>query len=136
MDDGDLSPLAAGAFLEDDGSDEADAGPTLRRILDDLATEFSDVDRREEADGTAYEVRGRAFAIVAAAGDRAEFWLRPEIAAAAARTPDARSSLRGADWVAFTPGEIDQHALDRVQAWFELGHRLAADPSAGRARQG
>jgi hypothetical protein len=97
--------------------------PTLAALLDDLAGEFADVVRSERPDAVTYEIAGRPFATLT--GARAEFRLRPEIAAAAARTPDARLSERGNEWVAFEPRDVDQHAIDRAQAWFELGHRLA-----------
>jgi len=111
--------------MDGNGEVEVDAGATLAAVFADLAAEFPDVVRADSADGVTYEVAGRAFAILK--GSRSEFRLRPEIAAAAARTPDAHASPRGPEWVAFVPRTFDQHALDRAQAWFELGHRLAAD---------
>jgi hypothetical protein len=112
----------------DEGTAEATGNSPLAELLDDLAGEFADVERRESAGGTEFLVGAHVFARLG--GATAEFRLRPEIAAAAARTPDVRASDRGPAWVAFGPRVVDQHAVDRAQAWFELGHRLAAE--AGR----
>jgi hypothetical protein len=60
------------------------------------------------------------------AGDRAEFRLDPAVAAAALRTPDTAPSPRGGDWIAFQPSALDDHALDRAEAWFLSAHRRAA----------
>jgi hypothetical protein len=59
-------------------------------------------------------------------GDRAEFRLDPTVAVAALRTPDTAPSPRGADWIAFEPSVLDDHALDRAEAWFLSAHRRAA----------
>jgi hypothetical protein len=110
------------------GLDDVDAAPdtgSLAELLDDLATEFPDVDRRDGPDGIEYAVGRQPFARLSAS--RAEFRLRAEIVAAAVRTGDAGPSPSGREWVAFAPRAFDQYALDRAQAWFELGHRLAAE---------
>jgi hypothetical protein len=112
----------------DDGVDEAPGASPLADLLDDLAGEFPDVERRESGGATEFLVGMSPFARLSHA--TAEFRRGPEIAAAAARTPDVRASDRGPEWVAFAPRVVDQHAIDRAQAWFELGHRLAAE--AGR----
>jgi hypothetical protein len=103
--------------------------PTLADLLDDLAEEFTDVERQTLPTVTQYLVGQQPFAQLA--GATAHFRLRPEIAGAAARTGDAAISPMGPEWVAFSPKHLDQYALDRAQSWFELGHRLAAE--AGRA---
>lgn len=110
-----------------DGPDGADVavGAALADLLDDLAAEFPDVERRTTAGGTEFVAGGHAFARLT--GQTAEFRLRPEIAAAAVRTGDTAASHLGREWVAFTPRTFDQYALDRAQSWFELGHRLAAE---------
>ena len=41
------------------------------------------------------------------------------------RTPDTADSARGADWVAFSPPELDQHAIDRATAWLASAWRRA-----------
>lgn len=113
-----------------DGVGSAGAAPTPADVLDDLASEFADVVRVERPDGVSYEVAGRPFARLL--GARTEFRLRPDIAAAAARTGDSGASPLGPEWVAVSPRTFDQYALDRLQAWFELAHRLAVE-TAGRA---
>ena len=114
------------------GHDPADTPvePSIGDLLDDLAAEFPDVDRRTSSAGTDYVVGAHAFAQLH--GRTAEFRLRPEIVAAAAKTGDATTSDLGRDWVTFTPRTFDQYALDRAQAWFELAHRIATE--AGRSR--
>ena len=109
----------------DDADVDADAEPTLADLLIDLAGDFGDVEALEQPDGANYVVAGRSFAT--STGPRASFRLRPEIVAAAIRTPDAGPSERGPEWVTFSPATIDQYALDRAQSWFELAHRLAAE---------
>ncbi|HET9853281.1 MAG TPA: hypothetical protein VFP56_12375 [Candidatus Limnocylindrales bacterium] len=65
------------------------------------------------------------FAVVGPFG--IEILLDREIAAAATKTPDAAISARGPDWVRFNPRALDAHALDRLQAWLELGRRRAGE---------
>jgi hypothetical protein len=64
-------------------------------------------------------------------GDRAEFRLDPQVAAAALRTPDTSPSARGSDWIAFAPPVLDDHAVDRAEAWFLSAHRRAAASRRG-----
>jgi hypothetical protein len=63
--------------------------------------------------------------------DRIEIRLDRDIAAAAARTPDTAPSPRGPEWISFSPGELDPHAVDRLRAWLELAYRRAAGGSGG-----
>jgi hypothetical protein len=100
-------------------------GTTLVGILDEAATDLEDAVRATTADGagTEWSIGGVTFAGVA--GDRAEFRLDPAVAAAALRTPDTSHSPRGPDWVAFAPGDLDQHAIDRAQAWLASAWRRA-----------
>jgi hypothetical protein len=76
--------------------------------------------------GTEWRRIGRPFA--AADAGVAEFWLDPAVAAAALRTPATGVSPRGRDWVAFRPAELDDHALDRAEAWFGSAWRRAERP--------
>jgi hypothetical protein len=64
-------------------------------------------------------------------GERAEFRLDPMVAAAALRTPDTAPSARGADWIVFAPPVLDDHAIDRAEAWFLSAHRRAASTLRG-----
>ncbi|MET1232600.1 MAG: hypothetical protein ABWY52_07095 [Candidatus Limnocylindrales bacterium] len=61
--------------------------------------------------------------VVLVEGGTAEFRLRADIAAAAARTPDAGPSPRGPEWVAFSPKAFDRFTRDRIDAWFEFAVR-------------
>jgi hypothetical protein len=81
------------------------------------------VDGRSEAGGTDYAVGEVVIAEVR--GATASFRLRPDVAAAAARTPDAAPSSHGPEWVAFTPRALDRFAGDRVASWFEFAVRQA-----------
>ena len=83
---------------------------------------------RSDADdgGVAYSVGETV--VVVATGGTAEFRLRPDVAAAASRTPDATSSPRGPEWVAFTPTNFDRFTRDRIEAWFEFAVRQVPSP--------
>ena len=72
---------------------------------------------------TTWSHRGAPFAVLEATG--IEIRLDAAIAAAATRTPDTAPSPRGPDWVRFNPRELDGHAVDRLEAWFELAYRRA-----------
>ncbi len=61
---------------------------------------------------------------------RAAFGLRPEVAAAALRTPDVGPGSRGPGWVSFAPQVLDDFARDRAIAWLESAWRLADEPPA------
>jgi hypothetical protein len=75
-------------------------------------------ERTDVAGGVSYSV-GK-MVIVVVEGTTASFWLRADIAAAAARTPDAAPSSRGPDWVAFSPTTLDRFTRDRIESWFEF----------------
>ena len=97
----------------------------LTSLLGEVAGDLEAVERSGDTTTGAVEwsIGGRVFA--AAVGGRAEFRLDPMVAAAALRTPDTGPSGRGNDWVAFTPRELDQHALDRATAWLASAWRRA-----------
>jgi hypothetical protein len=85
----------------------------------------ADVPGLSVADGTDYRVGDRV--IVEVRGPTASFRLRPDVANAAARTPDAGPSANGPGWVAFTPPTLDRFAGDRIASWFEFAVRGARD---------
>ena len=98
----------------------------LASCADERATDDpQDLERHEAGDAVEFLRRGRPFA--AATDASAEFRLRPDVAAAALRTPDVRASERGPEWVAFSPGALDRFALDRLTAWFDFAWRHAPD---------
>ncbi len=78
--------------------------------------------------GSELRLAGRPFATVEPG--RAAFELRPDVAAAALRTPDVSSGSRGAGWVSFAPPVLDDFARDRAIAWLESAWRLADEASA------
>lgn len=78
--------------------------------------------------GLVWDRVGRPFAASSADGLAAEFRLDAPVAAAALRTPDTASSRRGQDWVRFRPDVLDDHALDRAEAWFGSAWRRSEHP--------
>jgi len=117
--------MNTGEPVDDDDGDDGEAASTMAELVDDLAGEFADVQRRAGPDGVDFLVGAQPFARVS--GEVGQFRLRTEIVAAAVRTPGAAQSKLGREWVAFQPREFDQYAIDRAQSWFELAHRLAAE---------
>jgi len=82
--------------------------------------------RSQSVDGLVTWSRdGRPFAALGENG--IEIRLDRQVAAAAARTPDTAPSSRGAEWIRFDPQELEGHALDRIRAWLERGHRRAGE---------
>jgi hypothetical protein len=105
-----------------DGLDSVD--PSLPALVAEIVIDLPE-SRALSAEGTT--VWSRADHPFAALGpDTIEIRLDRDIAAAAARTPDAAPSSRGPDWISFSPGELDPHAVDRLRAWLELAYRRAA----------
>ena len=74
---------------------------------------------------TTWSIGGRPFA--ALSGDAIELRLDPAIARAATRTPDTSPSTRGPEWVRFAPQALDDHAVDRLEAWFAFARRRAGE---------
>ena len=99
--------------------------PTLAAVLDDAATDLEDAERSAAGNGDAVEWSIGGISFAAVSGGRAEFRLDPMVASAALRTPDTSPSTRGRDWVAFSPAELDQHAIDRATAWLASAWRRA-----------
>ena len=96
---------------------------TLADVLAGAAEDLTGVEADDAADPRTWSVSGRIFATLG--GGRAEFRLDPRVAQAARRTPDTEASSRGPDWVVFSPGELDDAAVDRAEAWFLSAHRRA-----------
>lgn len=96
---------------------------SLQELFDELADQ-ADVETADSSGGVREYLRaGRVFA--AADDGAAEVLLHPEIAEAARRTPATNASARGPAWVRFSPPELDDHALDRAEAWFLSAWRAA-----------
>ena len=93
-------------------------------VLDAAAAELPDVAfELDETDRRTWSRDGVDFAVLD--GLTAELRIGPTIADAAVRTPDTSSSERGPDWVAFAPAVLDDHARDRLEAWFAAAYRRA-----------
>ena len=97
---------------------------TLVEAIDDAVARLPGTERREVPGALEWLVGGRPFA--AARAGTVEFRLDPIVARAALGTPDTSASSRGPEWVAFSPGELDRFAVDRVVAWLGAAHRRAA----------
>ena len=109
-----------------DGPDDADLADVLASAADGLAG----VAAREETGTTTWRAVGtsgaEAVPFATLTGRRAEFRLDPVVARAALRTADTTPSPRGPEWVTFEPGELDDAAIDRAEAWFLSAHRHAS----------
>lgn len=100
---------------------------TLQELFEEAALGLDGISTTtDEVGAITWSRRGRAFAALSAEGSVASFGLDPAVAAAAIRTPDTTDSPRGAGWVDFAPDELDDHAEDRAEAWFESAHRRLA----------
>ena len=95
---------------------------TLEARLAELAAEATDV---RTSDKHEYSRSGAIFAVNPSA-NVIELRLGPEIAEAAQRTPDTSPSSRGEAWIRFEPRAWDDHARDRLDAWFRVAWKLAA----------
>jgi len=100
---------------------------TLQEALEAVAAELDPApDAMVLPDGSIEWARdGVVFAALEGTGDVAAFRLDDVLAAAARRTPDTAPTPRGNPWVVFAPGVLDDHAIDRAQAWFEAAYRRA-----------
>ena len=101
---------------------------TLPELLTEAGEALVDVSVTSDAQGLIWARTGRPFATSSADGLTAGFRLDPAVAAAALRTPDTKSSRRGPDWITFSPEGLDDHALDRAEAWFGSAWRRAEGP--------
>jgi hypothetical protein len=97
---------------------------TLAEVLAEAAEGLKGVTARTSDELATWAAGPSVFATLA--GDRAEFRLDPMVATAALRTPDTGPSRRGGDWITFAPPILDDHAVDRAEAWFLSAHRRAA----------
>jgi hypothetical protein len=98
---------------------------TLELEVAELAADLPDVSTTPGGAGRAWSRGAVDFVIVGPLG--VEIRLDRQVAAAATRTPDTIASPRGPEWVCFNPRELDDHALDRLEAWIELAYRRAGD---------
>jgi 2,4-dienoyl-CoA reductase-like NADH-dependent reductase (Old Yellow Enzyme family) len=95
----------------------------LAAILDELAPELGPIETAAAGDDVAWSAGGVTFAELTDRG--VELRLDPAIAAAASHTPDTDLSMRGPEWIRFHPRALDDHAIDRLEAWFALAVRRA-----------
>jgi hypothetical protein len=102
---------------------------TLGDVLAEAAAGLAGVTARTIDDATTWAAGPAVFATLI--GGRAEFRLDPLVATAALRTPDTATSSRGPDWIVFAPAILDDHGVDRAEAWFLSAHRRAAASRTG-----
>lgn len=100
-------------------------GVALREVVEDAASELDGAERVVDRGRTELRREGRPFVILA--DDAAEFFLGPDVAAAALRTPGVTASARGTGWIHFRPEELDRFSLDRAASWTALAWRRAGD---------
>jgi hypothetical protein len=101
-----------------------DQSPTdLSVFVEEAAADLEAAVRRPTDDGAEWSIGGIVFAAVRRG--IAEFRLARPVVDAALRTPGTARSERGADWVAFAPDQLDQHAMDRATAWLASAWRRA-----------
>lgn len=106
---------------------------TLAEALHAEGAKLHGAERRIVSGVIDWTAGGITFAAVA--GDTAEFRLSPVVAAAARATPGAGGSARGADWVAFSPPQLDRYSLDRAVAWFGSAYRHATRAQAHESKR-
>lgn len=103
-----MPELTLADVLEVAGEDAALAPPTV------------------ELDGSVtFAVGSVLIATLDPAAETASFRLDPVLAGAARRTPDVFPSALGPEWVTFRPALLDDHAIDRAEAWFAAAVRRA-----------
>jgi hypothetical protein len=100
------------------------SGSRLAELAEEAAAETAGALAETDGATTIWSLAGKPFAVLA--GDTMEFRLDVMVGEAARRTPGTTMSARGADWVAFRPGELDQYAEDRARAWFMAAARRVA----------
>ena len=103
--------------------------PSLPAVVAEIVVDLPESRSVSDRGVVTWSRNGRAFATLGPKG--VEISLDQAIAAAAARTPDTALSARGPEWILFNPGELDEHALDRLRAWLELAYRRAGGSAAG-----
>jgi hypothetical protein len=105
---------------------------SLGEAIESTAATFGDIDVEAAQEGSEYSTRGVVFASVGPVS--ASFLLPADVARGALGTPDTAPSPLGAGWIRFTPPTLDRFAVDRVQAWFVLAHRMAGQRPRGPRR--
>lgn len=96
----------------------------LLEAVETMVAELDGAVSSEVAGGMEWHRDGRPFATLA--GSRVAVRVGAAIAAAAIRTPDTMPGDPGPDWVVFEPPALDEHALDRLEAWLRAAWRRAA----------
>jgi hypothetical protein len=95
-----------------------------RAVFSAVAGEHPRTNVSEGSGETVWQVGATPFVVLR--GATAEFRLRPDMVAAALRTPGTGPSSRGPEWISFAaPDEPERYDVDRLRAWFAMAARLA-----------
>ena len=92
-------------------------GDLLADLLDEAGGVETPASRQYARNGVTFAIRSGEEVI--------ELRLTADIAEAALRTPDTHPSSHGGDWILFSPPIWDDHARDRLEAWFRVAWRFA-----------
>jgi len=95
-------------------------GDLLADLLDEAGGVETPASRQYARNGVTFAIRSGE--------EEIELRLTADIAEAALRTPDTHPSSHGADWILFSPQTWDDHARDRLEAWFRVAWRFADRP--------
>jgi hypothetical protein len=100
-------------------------GTELRERATALADGLEGVSVDRSDGNEVWTVASQPFAVLT--DEAIELRMDPAVAHAATRTPDTTVSERGPEWIRFEPAELDEHATDRLEAWFAHAYRRARD---------
>ena len=102
-------------------TEEPAAGLGLGDVLAAAAEGLDGVSTDADGEAITWFAGPAPFAVLM--GEAATFRLDPQVARAALRTPGTAGSDRGPDWLTYTPAELDDEAVDRIEAWFLSAYR-------------
>ncbi len=102
---------------------DLDTDALLREAVDETIAGLGEVVATKSGNVVEYRRGSKLFAVLERGA--VELRLRPDIAEAVLRTPETAASRRGPDWIRFTPGQVDQFVVDRVEAWLTAAWRTA-----------
>ena len=102
-------------------TEEPAAGLELGDVLAAAAEGLEGVSTDADGDVITWFAGPAPFALLT--GGSATFRLDPLVARAALRTPGTAASDRGPDWLTYTPAELDDETVDRIEAWFLSAYR-------------
>jgi hypothetical protein len=103
-------------------TEEPAAGLGLGDVLAAAAEGLEGVSTDAVGDAITWFAGPAPFAVLT--GGSATFRLDPQVARAALRTPGTATAAElGPDWLTYAPSELDDEAVDRIEAWFLSAYR-------------